>query len=36
MGLMRNHLEEKIAEFAKIEGITEQEIYDNPRLYNNL
>ena len=34
MGIMKRHLEEKIAEYAKIIGVTEQAIYENQGLYN--
>lgn len=34
MGLMKRHLEEKVAEFAKMHGKTEQEIYESDGWYN--
>jgi hypothetical protein len=34
MGLMKEFLEEKITQYAKIIGVTEQEVYENDALYN--
>jgi hypothetical protein len=33
MGLMKRFLEEKVTEFAKIHGKTEQEIYESDEWY---
>jgi len=33
MGIMKQFLEEKITEFAKLHGKTEQEIYENDEWY---